>query len=132
MSDFAALAPTGVVQFDRNDLASMSNEEIAAAHKAGSFQRYMEDSAYVRDRDTSQADAIAATDARVEAISTGIRSARDYDRFKANPQAFIREAITDQGDKPRQLMRADLQSMDYEEIEAARKAGQLNELLGIK
>ncbi|MEU4510088.1 hypothetical protein AB0G05_11365 [Nonomuraea wenchangensis] len=110
----------------------MTNEEIAAAHKSGGFQMYMANPAYVRERDTSRVDEIAAADARVEAISSGIRSARDFDRFKADPPAFIREILTEGPPPPRQLTRADLQAMTPEEINQARLDGQLNDLLGIQ
>ncbi|GAA3473892.1 hypothetical protein [Nonomuraea roseola] len=49
--------------------------------------------------------------------------------------AFAQEVLNNAGNreanKPRQLTRADLQTMSYDEIEKARKAGQLNDLLGI-
>lgn len=55
---------------------------------------------------------------------------------KANAPAFDPDVLKTSGNheanKPRQLTRADLQRMTNEEIDAARRAGQLNDLLGIQ
>lgn len=55
---------------------------------------------------------------------------------KANKSDFdpdvLKNAGNREGNKPRQLTRADLDRMSWEEIDAARRAGQLNDLLGIQ
>jgi hypothetical protein len=47
------------------------------------------------------------------------------------PQEVLNNAGNREGNKPRQLTQADLHNMTLEEINAARMAGQLNDLLGI-
>ncbi len=94
----------------------MSNDEIGEAFSAGLLRALTENPNWVRDRGPSPQEATRD-------------DGSDWDAFKADPKAFIRQAVSEPV-KPRQLTRDDLAGMSYEDINAAREAGQLRDLLG--
>ncbi|MEU4577257.1 hypothetical protein [Nonomuraea sp. NPDC023979] len=108
-------------QLDRQDLAGMTHEAIHEAYQAGQLNALMETGNYVRDRSQSEATQDSGGESQLEAL-------RAYKRLVDDPKQFVRDVLAE---GPPQLTRSDLQRMTHEEINAARLAGQLNDLLGV-
>ncbi|GAA2294037.1 hypothetical protein GCM10010149_47470 [Nonomuraea roseoviolacea subsp. roseoviolacea] len=101
-----------------------SAELTARAAKAGVT---LPDVAYINLAALSGDDGEPNGDAIESFLKTLPKSGKSFDQDVFNKTSGNREAS-----KPRQLTRADLQGMTPEAIQAARLAGQLNDLLGIK
>lgn len=96
----------------------------AQAAKAGVT---LPDVAYINVAALSGEDGRPNGDAIDAFLKTLPKAGKSFDQ-----DVFTKTAGNREGNKPRQLTRADLQGMAPEDVQAARLAGQLNDLLGIK
>ncbi|WP_433253199.1 hypothetical protein ACQPYK_09400 [Streptosporangium sp. CA-135522] len=114
-------------QLDREDLRGMTHDQINAAREAGKLETMISNPRWVRPGKLEQRMAVAEAEAQRDVLE----KARLALRLQADPETVIREII-DGTSEAKQLTRDDLANMTHEQINAAREAGHLNTILGIR